>query len=874
MALRLYRALLRLFPASFRHEYGDEMSAAFARELRESSGAARLTLWARTILDVLLNAVRVHGDIARQDIKYSLRSLGRSPGFTITAVCVAALGIGATTATFSIADHVLLRPLPFADPDGLVRLSEDHTSLGYARMEPSPPNYRDWKRMATSFDSIEAFTADTGSLVGTGEPERLLGSRVAGGVFRLLGRQAAIGRTLTESDVSTETQNAVVISDRLWRTRFAADSNVLGRTLTLDQATLVIVGVMPPDFHFPARGTDFWRALRFNSIGGDDDRTNHYLQVMARLRQGVTFEQARSEMRVIGDRMAQQYPKEQAGTSVNVQRWRDDVGWQPRMILWALVGASLCVLLIACTNLANLLLSRALARRTELAVRAAVGASVDRLVRQTLTDSLLLAGCGGILGIVMAIAAAPMVVRLVPSALPIAEVPPIDFRMLLVAAVVTLSTGVAFGVLPALRVCRNADSSALKDGARGGTSRGTERLRSALVVAEVVASVVLLVSAGLLIQALMRVQAIDPGFRSENVLTLKTLLPRPKYSPTVSRLRFYQQVIDETQALPGVQRAAYVSFTPMTMRGGVWEVLTTTPDPNSPGGFVAPQDQRRAALRFVTPGFFDAVSIPILQGRDIGVTDTLDTPFVAVVSQSFARQYYANQDPIGRSFGFGFAVRTIVGVAGDIRFRGLERTDNEPQVYLAAAQQRDNQIGFYAPQDLIVRSSVPPATLVAAVRAILRKADPQLPITSLRTLEEVVALETAPRVIQLRVLGAFAAAAFLLAAIGIHGLLAFTVSARAREIGVRIALGAKSLDILRMVIGRSALLAGVGVTIGVALAYAAGRSMQALLAGVNPLDVTVFAAAVALALVMTLAGSLLPALRAVKTDPMTATRAE
>ncbi len=351
----------------------------------------------------------------------------------------------------------------------------------------------------------------------------------------------------------------------------------------------------------------------------------------------------------------------------------------------------------------------------------------------------------------------------------------------------------------------------MKDGARGGTSRGTERLRSALVVAEIVASVVLLVSAGLLIQALMKVQAIDPGFRSENVLTLKTMLPRPKYSPTVSRLQFYQQVIDETQALPGVQRAAYVSFTPITMRGGVWEVLTTTPDPGSPGGFVAPQDQRRASLRIVTPGYFDTIGIPILQGRDISTTDTIETPSVAVVSQSFARHYFPDQDPIGRSFGFAFAVRTIVGVAGDIRFRGLERTDNEPQVYLAAAQQRDNQIGFYAPQDLIVRSSVPPATLMPAVRAIVRKADPQLPITNMRTLEDVVALETAPRVIQLRVLGAFAMAAFLLAAIGIHGLLAFTVSARSREIGVRIALGAKSGDILRMVIGRSALLAGIGV---------------------------------------------------------------
>jgi ABC-type antimicrobial peptide transport system permease subunit len=310
------------------------------------------------------------------------------------------------------------------------------------------------------------------------------------------------------------------------------------------------------------------------------------------------------------------------------------------------------------------------------------------------------------------------------------------------------------------------------------------------------------------------------------------------------------------------------------MRGGVWEVLTATPDPNSPGGFVAPADQRRASLRFVTPGYFEAIGIPILQGRDVSVSDALDTPFVAVVSQSFVRQHFPNQDPIGRSFGFGFAVRTIVGVVGDIRFRGLERTDNEPQVYLAAMQQRDSQIGFYAPQDLIVRSSVPPATLMPAVRAIIRRADPQLPVTNMRTLDDVLALETAPRVVQLRVLGAFATVAFVLAAIGIHGLLSFTVSARSREIGVRIALGAKAGDILKMVVARSALLAGIGVVLGVAIAYAAGQTMQALLAGVDPSNVAVFAAAVFLTLVMTLAGSLLPALRAVRIDPLTATRTE
>jgi predicted permease len=871
--MSLYRALLRLYPKSFRAEYGAEMQKDFSRQWRELSGAARVALLARALVDVTANAFGVHLDILKQDVRYALRSLSRAPGFSITAIAVAALGIGATTATFSIADHVLVRPLPFADSDRLVRLTEDHTPLGYPRMEPSPPNYRDWKRMQRSFESIEAFSGDSRSVVGSGEPERLLGSSVAGGVFALLGRAAVIGRTLTEADVADATNNAVVISDRLWRTKFASDSNVLGRTLTLDDATLSIIGVMPPDFHFPSRGTDYWRALRFGTSGSDTSRGNHYLQVIARLKPGVSVAQARSEMRTVASQIAQQFPSEQAGKSVNVQRWRDDVAWQSRMLLWALVGASLCVLLIACTNLANLLWSRALSRQNELAVRAAVGASIDRLVRQMLTDSLLLACAGGILGVLLAAIAAPMVVRLVPTALPIAEVPPLDLRMLGVAALITLVTGVAFGVLPALRVCRRTDGSALKDGARGGTSRSTERVRSALVVAEIVASVVLLVLAGLMVQALLKVQAIDPGFRSENVLTLRTMLPRPKYAATVSRLQFYQQVLDETRALPGVQNAAYVSFTPFTMRGGMWEVLTTTPDPTNVGGFAAPPDVRRASLRMATPGYFETLGIPLLQGRDISRTDTLDTPSVAVVSRSFAEQYYPGQDPLGRQFGFAFAVRTIIGVVGDVRFRGLERVDNEPQVYLAASQHRDGQIGFYAPNDLLIRTSVPPSSLMGAVRAVIRKADPQLPITSMQTLDDVVALETAPRVVQLRVLGAFAAAAFLLAAIGIHGLLAYTVRARSREIGVRIALGAKARDIVGMVLGRSAMMAALGVVIGASLAYAAGRTMQAMLFGVDPADPVVFGAAIGLAAVMTIAGSLLPAWQAAHVDPISATRA-
>ena len=869
-----YRALLHLFPRSFRAEYGAEMEKDFSRQWAQAEGVAKATTLFAAVADVSSNAMRVHLDILRQDLRYSMRSLRRSPGFSLTAIVVAAIGIGATTATFSLADHVLVRALPFPQPDELVKIWEDHTAKGYSRLEPSPPNFLDWRRQQRVFEHLEAYTLSGASMIGRGEARRISGAAVTPGTLQMLGRQAALGRIFTEADVtSSDAERPIVISDRLWRSVFAASPDVLRQTITLDDGTYVVLGVMPPDFFFPSRSTDMWRILEFGPGRGNDDRANHMLEVLARLKDGVTLDAALSEMQSIGAGLARAYPKYLEGTSITLAPWRDQVAQQPRMLLIGLVTAALCVLLIACTNLANLLMSRALARRPEFAVRAAIGASVDRLVRQMLTDSLLLAGCGGVLGVLLGIAALPLLARLVPTSLPIAELPALDLRMLLGAIVMTTATGLAFGLLPALRVCRRTDGSSLKDGARGGTSRSTERVRSTLVVAEIVASVVLIVGVGLLTQALIAVQNVDPGFRKDNVLTLRTDLPADKYGPRAARLAFYNRVLDAVHTLPGVESASYISFLPMTMRGGIWEVLSTIRDESSPGGFVPldPKQSYSASIRYVMPKFFETLGTPILNGRDVSMSDTLESPFVAVVSESFARRHFPNQDPIGQSFAIAMDVRRIVGVAGDIKVRGLER-QSEPQVYMPATQQRI--LYFYAPKDLVIRASVPVESLIPAVRGIIANADPELPIMALQTLEQVVTAETAPRVVQLRVLGGFAAIAILLAAIGIHGLLAFTVQSRSREIGVRIALGAKARDIMRMVMGRSAVLAVAGVTIGAALAYAAGRSMQTLLFGVNPADITVFAIAVGVALLMAIAGSLAPAWRAIKVDPIQATRTD
>ena len=862
--MRLYRTLLHLYPASFRNEYGAEMCAIFARRRRQAAGPIGVAaLWLDALSDVVVNAARVHAEMAAQDVRYSLRTLARTPAFAVTAVVVSALGVGATTVAFSITDHVLLRPLPFEEPDRLVRLYQ--AQLEYTRTELSPANYRDWRRMATVFESMGAFANASLNLVGGGEPQRVSGLRVTFDVLPMLGIAPALGRFFTAEEDAHRAAGTVILGDGLWQGRFGGDPAVLGRTILLDDEPYLVIGVMPRGFYFPRRDVELWIPARF---GPEDfeDRGDLYLYGIARLRDDVSVDEARSELQVVAARLEREYPKENARTGATVIDLRSEVSRQSELLLVALFGASLCVLLIACTNLANLLLARALARRRELAVRAAMGAGRDRLVRQMLTEALILAAVGGAIGVLIAIAATPLVARLVPNELPIAEVPGIDLRMLAFAAAVTIATGIGFGVAPALRAAR-VDAAALAEGARTGHAARAERLRSMLVVAEVTASVVLLVSAGLLIRALWVVQQVDPGFRTDGVLTLRTPLPLPKYESTARRARFYEQVTSEIRALPGVTHAAYISFLPLSsMRGGIWAVTVD-------GREATPAESPKASLRFVTPGYFQALRIPLLSGRDIDERDTESAPTVAVVSESFAAEHWPGQPAIGRRFLMAFRERLVVGVVGDVRVRGLERP-SEPQVYASYRQVPDGSLISYTPRDLVVRASTPPASLVPAIRRIVAAADPAQPIVNVQRLADLVDAETAPRATQLRVLGAFAALALLLAGIGLHGLLAFTVSARVREIGVRIALGAASSTIIGMILRHALLLAGIGLAAGVALAYAAGRAMRALLAGISPADTATFGAAVVLVAFVSLAGALVPAIRAVRIDPLTAIRAE
>jgi putative ABC transport system permease protein len=858
--MRLYRTLLRVYPRAFRSEYGREMEEIFRTRRLEASGLGVVTLWIEALADVVTNAIRVHLDHLRVDLVAAFRALHHARGFAVTAILVAALGTGAALTTFSVADHVLVRPLPFPQSDHLVMAWQDQSARGYSRMELSVGNYMDWKARSRSFDGFAAFTSNPVNLVGHGSPERLDATFVTPDVFATLGVQAAAGRSLVAADGNPQDTTAVVLSDSVWRTKFGGEQ-IVGREINLDGMRHVVVGIMPPHFQFPTRETDLWLPFLLRP---DDDRSNVYLRTVARLRPGVTLDQARGELRVIAAQLEQEYPDANAQTSATVHLLRDQVTGQQRTLLVTLVSAAICLLLIACLNLANLLLARSLVRQRELAVRTAMGASGERLMRQLLVESFVIAVAGGAIGVALAYIATPLVARLVPTTMPIPDAPSLDLRMLLIAGALTCGTALIFGAIPALRAMRQASASGLRDNHRTGSSRHTERLRGGLVIAEIAATVALLVASGLLARATWNVMSIDPGFRAEGVLTARTTLPFPAYAATARRQQFYDHVLDGVRAIPGVTNAAYTSFLPMVMRGGIWAVTFNTPkDP--PAGAVS--------LRLVTPGYFATMGIPIIAGRDIAVSDTMESPLVAVVSASFVRRHWSGQDPIGRRVFIGPFERTVVGVAGDVRVRGLER-ESEPQLYVASRQVPDGALAFYAPKDLVVRSTVPPTTLVPALREIVARADPNQPLSDVQLMSDILTADTAGRRTQLYVVIGFAVSAFLLAAIGIHGLLAFSVASRTRDIGVRIALGARPESILAMVLRKGLRLATLGIAIGLVLAFATGRLLQSLLVGVAPGDAGILVAAAALVLVMTLVGSFVPARRATGIDPIAAMRTE
>jgi predicted permease len=808
-------------------------------------------------------ALARHWAVLVQDLRYTARTLGRARGFALTAIVVTALGVGANTAAFSVADFVLFRPLPFAEPEALVRLCEGpRTGGGWGCMNQlSPANYRDLEGMTASFQALGAFGVSAVNLVGGGEPRRLSIASLTPEVLPLLGVPPALGRVFAST--GHDDDRAVILSHGLWQSQFGGDAGVLGRTVDLNGARYVIIGVMPRTFQFPDGGVHLWTLLTFQPADFED-RRNRYLQAVGRLAPGVTFEQAHADLLSAASRLARDYPETNSETGVSFYRMRDAMSPRYGMMLMALSGASLCLLLLTCANLGNLLLARSAARAREFAVRAALGAGRARLVRQLITESVVLSVLGGTCGLLIAVVGVPLFSGLVPPTLPIDNRPALDLRVLGIAALFTALVGLGFGVLPALAAGGRAGFAALREGSRAGGRR--QRLRAVLVTIEITMSVILLIASGLLIRAVWRVEAIDPGFTTRDVLTLRTALPRPKYDDPWRRGQFYDRVLQDVRRLPGVRSAAYITGLPMVMTGGMARIQI-------PGREMPRDAGNNVSLRFVTPQFFAAMGIPVLRGRDVEDGDIGERAWVAVVSESFIERHWPGEDARGKTFLHLGRPRTIVGVVGNIRVRGLERT-SEPQMYLPAAQIAVGNLPFYDPKELVIRHSGQGLALVPDVRRIVRAADPDQPVSDVRTLDDVLAGDTATRRDQLRVLGVLALIALLLSGVGIHGLLAYMVSQRSQEIGVRLALGAERSSIARMILANAMRLAALGILLGVPCAYAAARGMRALLFGVEPGDPATIATAVGVAVVMTLAGSLVPALRAVRVSPMAVMRAE
>ncbi|HEY6141537.1 MAG TPA: ABC transporter permease [Thermoanaerobaculia bacterium] len=837
--IRFYRALLRLYPAGFRHEYGGELCAIFEERLQHSPPAAAMTA---AVADVVPNAIAVHWDILRQDLRYTARTLRRAPGFALAAILIVALGVGANTAAFSLADFVLLRPLPFPDADRLVQLWNARDDV---QNEASPALFRDWKTMATSsFRGMGAFQPAAANLVGHGAPLRLPVARVTPELMPLIGVPARMGSLITPANSANGA--TAVLSHDLWVAQFGGDRGVVGQTVRLDGKAHTIIGVMPRGYHFPNRDIQMWTSM---VLTGPDyqDRSDTYIQVVGRLAPGVAYERARAELATVAARIKKQHPEDDPDDGIRLHALRDSVGRRSRLLVLALCGASLCILLLACANLASLLLARGVSRARELSIRTALGAGRERIVRQWITESVTLAGIGGTLGVLLAWGGLPLLARLVPTALPVEEVPSLDWRMLGLAAAMIVVTGLLFGVVPALR---SADDR-------------RRRVRNALVVVEITGCVVLLISSGLLMQAILRIQALEPGFRAEGVTALRTALPLPKYETVAARERFYGRVLEDVRALPGVAGAAYTTGLPMARTGGIWGVETPGMNPR--------EHNNGASLRYVTPGYFATLGIPLLRGRDVADGDTAQRPYVTVISESLAKRTWPGQDPLGRKFKIALAERTVVGVVGDVRVRGFEQT-SEPQVYLPSGQVQDNSITGYLPQELVIRSTLPPEQWLPAVRRIIAAADPEQPVSDVRAVAEIVANQTASRRVQLRVLAILSAIALLIAGVGVHGLLSFAVLQRTKELGIRRALGAQAGGIMAMVLRDGLRLFAAGAALGVVAALLAGRGMTALLFGVPPTDPRTIAVAVAVCLATALMGCIRPALRAARVDPMVALR--
>jgi predicted permease len=795
------------------------------------------------------------------DLRYASRILARSPGFATVTVLTLALGIGANTAIFSTVDAVLLRALPFGEPDRLVMVWEENNLAGYSRNTPAPANFVDWKARNRVFLDMAATRGASANLTDEGRPELVLGRAVTPNFFSVLRVQPALGRPFTD-DEDRQGAQVVMISHDLWQRRFAGDRSAIGRPLTMNGTAYTVIGVMPRGFVFRNRDIDYWIPANFTpSILAR--RNSHYLNVVARLQPVVTIAQAREEMHRIAAQLEAEYPENRRIGAVVVPIADELVG-NTRVQLLVLTGAAGAVLLIACANLASLLLSRAVGRRGELGIRAALGARPGRLVRQLLVEALLLSAIGGVIGLLIAPPGIAVVMRLVPMGLSQPPASVLDARLLVFTLALSLATGILFGLLPAAHAARHSLIDALQHaGPRqvGGRGRFT---RDGLVVAQIAAALVLLVAAGLMLRTLENLRAIDVGFRSDRLLTLRTTLPALKYRDAVARSAFYERVLERVRALPGVTGAAYGSTLPFQTQGNtIWYDVD--------GGIRAPGNADDALLRTGTGRYLSTLGVTLIEGRLPDDRDGANAPPIIVINETLARSYWPSESALGHRIQIsqpGSTWYTVVGVVRDVRERGYQAL-LKSGVYLSYAQAPDT---WAVPEYLVVRTNGDPLGMATGARQAVSAVDPDQPVSDVRTMDDILDVEVSDRQQQGTLLGAFAALALLLASVGLYGVLSYTVTQRSREIGVRIALGATRSDVLRLVLGRGAILTGLGLVAGGAGAWATTRAMRSFLYGVAPTDPVTFTAVVAILMSVGLLACLVPAVRATRMNPLAVLR--
>jgi putative ABC transport system permease protein len=880
---RWYRQLLRVLPFDFRADYGDAMEQVFRAQRHDAAdeGFRRLvSLWFQAARDIFAIGPREHLAQLGQDARCAMRGMRRQPGFVAVAVMTLALGIGANTAIFSVVHAVLLQSLPYRDAGSLVSVWNRWT--GATRAGLSDPEYLDYAERSRSLAIAAVTTASMNVGGGAGDPERVGGALVTTNAFEVLGLQPALGRGLAPVDDARGGPAVAVISDGLWRRRFAADAGIIGRAVAIDGTMCEIVGVLGPRFLLPAEfGTethiDVIRPLPLDRAAARARRGGHYLQGFARLRPGATVQSAAADMDSVNAQLLREYPDQykMGGFGISVVDLRDDLLGSSRPVLLILAGAVGLVLLLACANVANLMLARGEARRRELAVRTALGASRFRIMRQVLTESCLLAMLGAAAGLGVAAWCLQLVLAIAPAAFPRLGEVSLSRPVLLFAVGLAVLTGLIFGLIPASQVSRVATGEHLKDGGRGGSGAAHTRVRRALVVCQVTIAVVLLAAGGLLLKSFARVLAQPAGIDPSRVLTMRVSLPAARYPGLPEVSGFFTRLIDGLTVLPGVETAGAGSGLPLAYASGDWsfdiEGRALLPNGQHPG---------RADWYVVTPGYFESLGIPLVRGRVPSRSDDEGAPPAVFINETTARTLFANENPIGRRIlltstrGPKQPWRTIAGIVADVRQRGLDQPPRT-ELFIPYRQFLHFSAGVQArAMSIVVKTTADPATLASATRARLREIDPEVPPAQIRDMETVLAQSVSDRRLNVALVGAFAVLALVLAAIGLYGVLSYSVAQRTREIGVRLAVGASRASVLALVVGDAMRLIAVGIGLGLAAALVFGGVLSTLLFEVSARDVSTLAVVAAVLFAAGGVASYLPARRAMRVDPVVALRAE